>query len=484
MTLKVTDAVKVSLATLFLRRIIIFFVFIFISKYISKSDLGIFRQFSLVLSVPILLSSFSIEHLFVIARDKKQDIFELLFRFTTITSILLMIILFIFSEPISIIYKQEILGKIIRVLAPMVFFDSILKILKKHHIREMDFNRIALNETINVLMYSALILLYIKRFPNVWLITIAFYLGNIVELVLFFLLKPQEYLKLLFSSFNAYKIVKDYLLIKKDLVFCTVTTVNHLAVLLSESTPVLIMGMYFPSSVLGVYYLANQIISIPISLVTQSIGNVFFSALAKMNKQQIKERVYRYLFFASNIVIPLFLLYLFLSELFIERFLDNKWLEALELMPILFIVWASAIIENPISSIPLILKKTQYELFWNMASVSLKILAMISFQQYGFKYSLLAFACVSLFMHRLFEIIIIRLLNASIMEYLKKMTIFVIPLIVMYFIYYFIAAMPLLKSLPLIIIMLVCFFIMSSLFYKGNLIKEIKYVTRRKNADF
>ncbi len=146
---------------------------------------------------------------------------------------------------------------------------------------------------------------------------------------------------------------------------------------LSNELPILMITKYFGVSNAGVYGLAIKISRGPISIIQQSVSQVFFNKASKTfntknNLNEIIRKTTVYLFKVAFLVfIPLFIISFYLDFIFGENW-EQAGLYVRILIPWLFVMF----IASPLTSITVILKKQKKLLLYDITLLTCRFFAL------------------------------------------------------------------------------------------------------------
>ncbi|MBN1153671.1 oligosaccharide flippase family protein [candidate division KSB1 bacterium] len=148
---------------------------------------------------------------------------------------------------------------------------------------------------------------------------------------------------------------------------------------LSTQMPIIILGIYFSTTVVGHYSLGYRLISLPVVLLSSSITQVFFPAAAKEYNESrglsnIVSNLFRRLIQIG--IFPMVILGLLGAPLFGFAF-GSQWIEAGVYTQILSIFLIFLFVSTPASPIVSILKYQEIGLVWNVSFVTLRLLGLI-----------------------------------------------------------------------------------------------------------
>ena len=203
-----------SFLTALLRKVILFGVFLLIAKAISKEELGIFREFSLVLGIFTGFSFWGFKDLLIVKKENTKALFQQLFLFSLVTSLFTLIILNFVAPLIGKYYKSEILTTLFVTLSPLICLEIMRIGVRAYYQKTLRFKLLSIIETINVVVYSTLIAIFYFYRLDITALIIIFYFGNLIE---FLLLLAFEY-KLILDTVKklfTIKLVKDFLITYK-----------------------------------------------------------------------------------------------------------------------------------------------------------------------------------------------------------------------------------------------------------------------------
>lgn len=448
---------KWSFFTAILRKIILFAVFLLVAKEITKEDLGIFREFSLVLGIFTSISFLGFKDLLIVKKEKTKSLFQQLFQFSLIVSLLTYFILVFIAPQIGKYYKSQILTDLIVTLSPLIILEILRIALRAYYQKTLRFKVLSIIETINVVVYSLLIILFLYIRLDIYTLILIFYFGNLVEFILLIALEydlVKKTLKKIFSLnllkdfFTSYRANKKFLL--------TATSNNVISMLIND-LPVIILGILFNPIVIGIYYLANQLIGQPVVLACNSLGQVLFPTFTFMKKEELKERIDKFFSIVTLYAFPLFFILVIYVLNLVPLILGSKWNEALPIVSILAFSLATTLLVNPISSLPYVLELPQVEIVYMIINLSLKSLAIYLGHFSGFETALLYYVITTVFIHFAFISLVTHLLRGNILKTLFAIVLRIIPSLVFIIVYALLASYGPLIQLPLVTLMVVVY---------------------------
>ncbi|RLC47497.1 MAG: hypothetical protein DRH57_03980 [Candidatus Cloacimonadota bacterium] len=479
---KTISSIRWTLSTSIIRRVITILLYIVIARSISKSDLGAFREFSIILGIFILFLPLGLDYFFIVSQKNNHQNYLNFSIITLLLGIISAIVLYFIAPILGNYYHSQLLKKFLFYGFLILIIHSFRLIFKKYFIKNIDFKTVSIAETINVLLYSVLVIIVLIFYKSVWVLFWGFYIGDTVETFYLFL-KDREYFLTNLKNFISWKAVKQsYASIKENFSFCFNTSAIHIVNYLSNNAPIFLLGIYLSSAEVGIYYIANQMIALPVSLLTESLSRVFLPCLSRLQISQMRERINEFTKMATILIWPLFISFAFILDKLIILLLTEKWICAIPIARIILIYTGFNILVNPISSVPIIMRRPDLELKWNILATILKGTALIIGAKYGLATAILLFSFANVLLYLLFQYLIAYLLKMNFWKFISNYLFYLV-----YFIPYAIVLF-LLKMLGMSAIMYVSFvLILNITIYfvlnytlKGQLLNTVRQFTRLK----
>ncbi len=425
-----------SFFTAIFRKAILFGVFLLVAKELTKEDLGIFREFSLVLAIFTSISFLGFQDLLIVKKERTKKIFHELFQFSFFISLISSVLLYLLAPYIGSYYNSPVLTDLLLKLSPLLVLEILRTSLRAYYQKSLRFKSLSIIETINVIVYSGLILIFLFYKLDIYSLVIIFYFGNLVELILL-LIMDYKLSKETLSNLFSYKTFTSFLTSYKDnRRFLLTASLNNIVSMLINDLPVIILGILFDPILIGVYYLANQLIGQAVVLACNSLRQVLFPTFTFMSKQDIKFKIDKFLKITTIYAFPLFFLFVIYILNFVPIIFGDKWNEALPIVKILAFSLATTMLMNPISSIPYVLELPHTEMIYKIISLIVKSLAIYLGHFSGFQTALLYYVIASILMHLIFIGLVYKLLNGHITKTIMKLFAYSLPSVILIIIYY------------------------------------------------
>ena len=415
-TKTVISGIRWTLSTTILRRAISLILFIFLAKWLSQTDFGIYRSFSAILALLTYLTHFGLDYLYLVSRQKERVNLLALLQTGLLVSAVITVLLAVFGKNIGAYYHSAELGKVLSYGGGLIFIESLRRIVRVYTQKKFQFKDLALAETLNVIIYSVLCLALIYFWRYAWLFILLFYIGNLGELVYLCIKLPRIPSSLLKRVFSFSWLKKTFALFSHNSNFLLMVNAINLLQSYSINAPILFLGTLVEPALMGVYFFASQLIAIPVGMLNTSFAQVFFPVLAKSEKTASVAGIRHYTSLVLKIGIPALIVYALLLQYLVPVIWGDKWLSAMPLILYMVIYYGTSMLHNPISGIPFICKKPQWELLWNIITLCLRILVLYLGLQVNFAFAILLFCLVSAVMHFAFYYMSLALLKADLWQ--------------------------------------------------------------------
>ncbi len=147
---------------------------------------------------------------------------------------------------------------------------------------------------------------------------------------------------------------------------------------LSNQLPLFLLARFYGVVTAGDYGLANRILNTPLSLISLSVGQVFFQESSDINNKKgdlhnLVKSIYKRLFKIG--VIPIIFVTIFAPFIF-QLFFGDEYLSAARMVQII-IPWVFlGFLTQPVSSLFTVLKKQKFMFFINMVVLGFRFIAL------------------------------------------------------------------------------------------------------------
>jgi O-antigen/teichoic acid export membrane protein len=365
----IVSSFKWVFSTTIVRRIVSFLLFLYIVRAFSREELGVYREFVMIIMLSSLVSTFSFNMLLIVEKSKKYLFLGL--QYIIISSAFLGLVLLCSHRAIATRYSSELLGLFILAGFWIVIPESIKRLIRSVHQSQMNFKFLSVVETIVTLFYTALtFLLFFVIEVKFSFFVVAFFMGSLLELCIIGYPLRRKIWSGVINSITLRYIKPLKKALSKNMSFLVYTTVPTTINQIVMEAPILILGMYFAPSLIGIYFIATQIVSVPISYLMGSISQILFPAFSWMDRESLRHKVKMYIQLIVYVMWFLILCFGILIKYFGHLIVGSQDIAIISSIVVAITYKALVhLILNPLSSIPTVLKKPQYELYWSVGSI-------------------------------------------------------------------------------------------------------------------
>ena len=351
-----------------------------LTQYFSAEEFGLYGLYISVCSILGIIAAGRYDIAIMLPKKNHDaiNIVAICFFLTSIFSIVCLILLTIFKHELFELTKSELFVKYYFFIPISIFLISMNQTFMVWFNRQKNYTLIGDQNLLKSTSNS-----FSSLFLGIKKITLGMIIGNIISLFVSIIFNIYDFLK---SSnlklVSRKKILENF---KKYIIFLKYSTISNLFNSLSNIGITALIAIFFGPKIAGFYFLADRIISIPISIITSSVSQVYFqkaSLLFYSNKTellQLTKNVQRQILY---ILFP-FLLTLSLFGENIFSIFGNDWNEAGIIIKYfaLFILFKN--IYSPISTIGDILKKQQLLLFFNISLFLFQLSSFYFLKEYN-----------------------------------------------------------------------------------------------------
>jgi lipopolysaccharide exporter len=346
----------------------------FIARIYGPENYGIFALFSAIASNFALISTFQLPTGYVAARTDRElhvlvrlTMFILLFF--TVFSILLVVF---FKDGLIDLFDAGNLKLVIYFIPLYVFFMGFDYILLGWNIYLKQFSRGALAKVSSIIASKGGTLLYGLFSPT----AIGLILGN-------FVIYPLE------STFKLSKEVrKDFRHVAEKMgwqelkevflrfkTYPLLVTPGLLVTNLNGQLPVFCFSFFFQNANVGLFALASSVVTVPLSVITNSTTTVFLQKAAETQKNNpellggLISSLHRKLFLVCFLPLTIFA---FCSEWLFSLVFGSVWYDAGIFAAFLAISAMLSVPQQPMSVLFRLMHREHYNLLLNIASIALR----------------------------------------------------------------------------------------------------------------
>lgn len=331
-----------------------------ISRIYNESAIAEITGLISLSSILMVFSSLKLENTIVIEKDNgvAKKIVSSCFFLISLYSILILFLVILFHKPLVSIFK---LDSSIYLVPLYVFLFSFLNVLNFWFVRIKKFKLKAVSKIIENIFYILIsILLFYIIGNNQFGLVLGKILGILIALIILFRLSQMTFTRITVNTFK--KLIYKY----KE--FPLYNAPSNLANVIGLQLLVVFIGLYFSKQEFGFFGLANMIIVIPISFISQSVASIFFQKITEhyqnKNFDAIKQTFYKTLILLLSIGIPAFIILFFGSEYIFSFVFGSQWIESGKIASVLSLVFLSQLVVSPLGVFLIAIEEIKLNSYW------------------------------------------------------------------------------------------------------------------------
>lgn len=340
-----------------------------LARKLEPGDFGLYTEASLIFSALTIMIETPLIRAMVRMPGRRQEVAQATFGLSIVMGLGGMLLCGLAGWPFSLVYNEPRLVQVLLIMAPAVLAVSLGVVPHAVLIRELEFRRRILPETIAILVGAAVG------------IGAAFLGAGVFSLVIYAMLRA------LLNSLVAWLIVRwkpgrgwgGWQNWREVLAFGIPASGGELAQFARFNVDFIIGGIRLGTDALGVYNLGWKTTEIPAKLINATFDNVGYATFARL---QADRRYLQRIFLTATgllaaLALPLFLGALFVRQELVAVALGDKWASAVEVLLPLFLLQALWVISHPSAGLLLALGHSRVYAFINGFSLILSIAALL-----------------------------------------------------------------------------------------------------------
>lgn len=359
---KIIGATKWSAITEIVAKLILPITNMVLARLLAPEAFGVVATITMIVSFAEIFTDagfqkYLIQHEFENDTDREEST-TVAFWSNFILSIILWIVIGIFSEPLAVIVGNPGLGNVITIACvsiPLAAFSSIQMALYK---RDFDFKTLFKVRIAGIAMPIVVTIPLAIWLHSYWALvigTIATNAVNAIVLTAYSKWKPR-----LFYSLNK---------LKEMLSFSIWSMIEAISIWLTGYLDIFIIGVYLNEYFLGIYKTSMTTVGQITSLITAATTPILFSALSRLQQDRsaFKEMFFKFQKLVGMLVIPLGIGIFCFRDLITQILLGSQWSEASNFIGL----WGLT------SAITIVLSHYSSEVYRSLGKPKLSVLAQI-----------------------------------------------------------------------------------------------------------
>ncbi|WP_294412042.1 lipopolysaccharide biosynthesis protein [Pseudoalteromonas sp.] len=374
-----------------------------LTRIYSPSEFGLLGIYSAVVSIGVVFATGRYELAILLPKSEKSafNLLQSSFAISAFVSLLLLLAIYNFGGEVTKVFNLNYDPFYLYFIPFGVFFVSISQILNYWHNRQSRYKELALARVYQSLSVAVLQFLFSFIVVSAAGLICGVLFGSViycVYLIRLHLLKSTYFLSVL--SFS-----KTVVLLKKYRSYPLIDGPTTLLGVASMQSPIILLPILFNPKVAGFFFLAQKMLSVPITLISNAVLDVFKQIITKKHNENICIKSdFLKLLFSLSLISLLFTVFgfLYFVDLFMFVF-GGEWEESGVYAELLIPALALRLIANPLSFIIYLSGRQGINLF---CAVTLLLSILISLYTAGTPYDAVIFISLSFSVYYTIRIII------------------------------------------------------------------------------
>lgn len=273
------------------------------------------------------------------------------------------------------------------ILIPIgIFCVGMYRLVSFSLVRQSEFKVLSYSKMVQAFVNGSCQILLGYIYSSSVFLVIAFILGQATA---FILMKVKCNLKLWQKNYKA-----SLCLLKKYRRFPKYDAPAALVDTLSSQLPNLFLAIVFEPVIAGIYLLAERVVSAPMAIVSQAIGQVYYAKLTGISCAHKRQRnllqVVTSLFILA---IVFFLCFYFVATYILSILFSGEWQQVINVIKIIVVGCCFQLIYSPLSMVLMATNGQRVNFFINLSLLLFKLIALlIGWSHNNFEYFLIGFS--------------------------------------------------------------------------------------------
>jgi lipopolysaccharide exporter len=339
------------------------------ARILEPGDFGLYTEANLVFSALTIIIELPLLRALVRMPGDRQEVARATFGLAIVMGFTGMLLCAFSGWPISMLYNEPRLVQLMLILAPAVLIDALGVVPHAILVRELEFRRRILPESIAVMVGAVLGIAAAFLGAGVYSLVIYAMTRVILNCLVAWLIvrwKPGRG----FGSWQTWKEVLNFGLPASG---------GELAQFARFNVDFVIGGMRLGTSALGVYNLAWKTTEIPARIINASFDTVGYATFSRLqtDKSYLQRMFLTATSLLASITLPLFLGAAFVREELVAVALGPKWAAAADVILPLFLLQILWVISHPSAGLSLALGHSRVYAFINTFSLVFSVIVLL-----------------------------------------------------------------------------------------------------------
>ncbi|GAB2479923.1 hypothetical protein GCM10008929_01980 [Alkalibacterium psychrotolerans] len=352
---------------------------IFKARYLSPTEFGVMAIINVFVSLISVLENFGVSTAIIQRDEISKNERSSLFVFQTAFSVVIGVLIILFSPIMSAFYDMEALISLLPILSLSVFFNAPVILFTAFLEKELHFKALSIIQIIReAVLVVTIVLFLILDFGLLGVV-----LGQVISVaVMAILVMIESYRVDLLHLYWHFRLSE----IKPFIKFGVYIVAKQLMTQITHHIDELIIGYFLSAEILGLYHFAKNMLGKLRILITTSFAKVMFPVLSKVKNDLTRltnayNKISKYL---GIFAFPIFIGIALTAHSFIPVLFGAEWLESADFFVILSLSYIPYILTaNLATSLLYSVNKPNLVLYTDIIVNSVYIIILLSFSLIG-----------------------------------------------------------------------------------------------------
>ncbi|GEK91054.1 lipopolysaccharide biosynthesis protein [Alkalibacterium kapii] len=352
---------------------------IFKARYLSPTEFGVMAIINVFVSLISVFENFGVSTAIIQKDEITKNERSSLFVFQTAFSVIIGILIIVFSPVMSAIYDMDALTSLLPILSLSVFFNAPVILFTAFLEKELHFKALSIIQIIReAVLVIATVIFLMMDFGLLGVV-----LGQVASVaVMAILVMIESYRADLLHLYWHFKLNE----IRPFIKFGIYIVAKQLMTQITHHIDELIIGYFLSAEILGLYHFAKNMLGKLRILITTSFAKVMFPVLSKVKNDMSRltnayNKISKYL---GIFAFPIFIGIAMTAHSFIPVLFGSEWIESTDFFIILSLSYIPYILTaNLATSLLYSVNKPNLVLYTDIIVNSVYILILLVFSWMG-----------------------------------------------------------------------------------------------------
>jgi O-antigen/teichoic acid export membrane protein len=345
-----------------------FIISVILARLLMPEDFGLIAMIAVFTGFARLFSDMGFAAALIQRSEITERHLSSIFWLNVMSGLALTGIMIALASYIAKFYAEPILKSLIMVISATFFIGSLNTVQTAILKRSMDFRKLALIETLAMAIAGSWAIILAFMGLGVWSLAWQTLISTTLTVILMWHISNWRP-----STIFDKSAIKDLFHYSSNLLGFGVF--NYWV----RNGDDLLIGKFIGSAGLGIYARAYNIMLMPLTHISATVGQVMFSSLSKLqeDKERVKHVYLRSISIIALITFPMMIGLLVVADSFVLALLGQKWAAVIPLLQIFCLLGLAQSIGTTVGWIYNSQGRTDWQFRWGMVAGSLLILSIV-----------------------------------------------------------------------------------------------------------